>query len=247
MPNRNRNLGPGFERRGVVVPFPIHQVLDYLAGLYLLQVGSHLRGRVATVCYGLGAVIILAAVFSGRPLGGGPLSRTAHRLVDIALIAGVAAAPFLFDLSGDVSNVVRFEGLAVVLFLLVAVAPLRRAVAFGTSRVILWAAAPITPFVPDFHRLPDTTRVLAADGSELAALSGDDGRRQVLELDAIPEPVRRAVLAAEDADFYHHSGVNPLALVRAVAGNALGHTQGGSTITQQLAKLNYTGSSRTVF
>src|SRR2546421_2538064 len=58
---------------------------------------------------------------------------------------------------------------------------------------------------------------------------------------------RRAVLAAEDADFYHHSGVNPLALLRAVAGTALGHTQGGSTITQQLAKLNYTGSSRTLF
>ena len=138
-------------------------------------------------------------------------------------------------------------GALAVVFLLVAVPPFRRAVAFGTSRLILWAAAPITPFVPDFHRFPDTTRVQAADGSELAALSGEDGRRQVLELDAIPKPVRRAVLAAEDADFYHHSGVNPLALVRAVASTAIGHTQGGSTITQQLAKLNYTGSSRTVF
>jgi hypothetical protein len=119
MPERNRNLVPGLERRGVVVPFPIHQVLDYLAGLYLLQVGSHLRGRAATVCYALAAVIILAAVFSGRPLGGGPLSRPAHRLVDMALIAGVAAAPFVFDLAGNVSNVVRFEGLAVLLILIV--------------------------------------------------------------------------------------------------------------------------------
>ncbi|MDQ1566886.1 MAG: penicillin-binding protein [Actinomycetota bacterium] len=138
-------------------------------------------------------------------------------------------------------------GVAAVVFLLVAVPPLRRAVSFGTSRVILWAASPITPFVPDFHRFPDASRVLAADGSELAALSGEDGRRQVIGLDAVPEPVRHAVLAAEDADFYHHSGTNPLALVRAVASSALGHAQGGSTITQQLAKLNYTGSSRTLF
>ena len=138
-------------------------------------------------------------------------------------------------------------GFVAVVFLLVAVPPLRRAVAFGTSRAILWAASPITPFVPDFSRFPDTTQVLAADGSELAALSGEDGRRQVVELDAVPEHVRRAVLAAEDADFYRHSGVNPLSIMRAVVSTALGHTQGGSTITQQLAKLNYTGSRRSVF
>jgi penicillin-binding protein 1A len=138
-------------------------------------------------------------------------------------------------------------GFAVVVTLLVTVAPLRRAAALGTSRVILWLASPITPLVPNFDSLPDTTRVLAADGSELAALSGDNGRRQIIELDAIPEHVRRAVLAAEDADFYDHSGTNPLALLRAVGSTALGRTQGGSTITQQLAKLNYTGSQRSVF
>jgi membrane peptidoglycan carboxypeptidase len=138
-------------------------------------------------------------------------------------------------------------GFAVVVFLLVAVPPFRRAVAFGTSRAILWAASPITPFVPDFSRFAETTKVLAADGSELAALSGEDGRRQVVDLDTVPEHVRHAVLAAEDADFYRHSGVNPLSIVRAVASTALGNTQGGSTITQQLAKLNYTGSRRSIF
>src|SRR5437763_1000341 len=77
-------------------------------------------------------------------------------------------------------------GSALVVFLLVTVAPLRRAAALGTSRIILWVASPITPFVPDFAKLPDTTRLLAADGSELAALSGDDGRRQIVELKDIP-------------------------------------------------------------
>ena len=46
----------------------------------------------------------------------------------------------------------------------------------------MWMASPITPFVPDFGKLPDTTRVLAADGTELAALSGDNGRRQIVDL-----------------------------------------------------------------
>jgi penicillin-binding protein 1A len=137
-------------------------------------------------------------------------------------------------------------GLAVFVVLLVAVPPFRRAVGLGTSRLILWAATPITPFVPDFRKLPDTTHVLAADGSEIASLSGVNGRRQIVELDAVPEHVQRAVLAAEDADFYEHSGVDPLAISRALVKTALGHTQGGSTLTQQLAKLNYTGSQRTV-
>ncbi|HKY75510.1 MAG TPA: transglycosylase domain-containing protein [Acidimicrobiia bacterium] len=138
-------------------------------------------------------------------------------------------------------------GFAVTVILLVAVPPFRRAVALGTSRVILWAASPITPFVPDFRKLPDTTRLLAADGSVLADLSGEDGRRQIVELGVVPEHVQRAVLAAEDAEFFEHSGVNPLAIGRALVRTAFGRTQGGSTITQQLAKLNYTGSQRTVF
>lgn len=117
MPDRRHNAEPLFERRGVVVPYAVHQLLDYLAGLYLLQAGSHLRGRAATVSYVAGAVFLVAAMFSGRPLGGGRLSRSAHRFVDIALIAAVAVAPFVFGLSGTASNVVRFEGLAVLLIL----------------------------------------------------------------------------------------------------------------------------------
>jgi hypothetical protein len=119
MPKRHRSPGPGLERRGVVIPFLIHQLLDYLAGLYLLQMGSHLRGRPASVAYGAGAVFLVAAMFSGKPLGGGRISRRAHRVVDIVLIAGLVATPFVFGLSGTATNVVRFEGLAVLLGLVV--------------------------------------------------------------------------------------------------------------------------------
>src|SRR6266576_57647 len=53
-----------------------------------------------------------------------------------------------------------------------------------------------------------------------------------------PPHVRLAFLAAEDADFYRHHGVNPLSIVRASIANLLHHqvVQGGSTITQQVVK-----------
>jgi hypothetical protein len=101
-----------------VLPFLSHQILEYLAGLYLLQVGAQVGGRAATPCYVLGALMLAAATFSGKPLGGGRLPRSMHRFIDIALIAGVAAAPFLFGFSDNSSAVVRLLGLAVALVLL---------------------------------------------------------------------------------------------------------------------------------
>ena len=106
---------PGRRRRSLVIPFLLHQVLDYLAALYLLQAGTKLEGRAATVCYVAGAVTLLAATLSGRPLGSGPLTRPLHRLVDVGLIAGLVAAPFVFRLTGEAGAVLRLEGLAVAL------------------------------------------------------------------------------------------------------------------------------------
>jgi hypothetical protein len=102
----------------VVLPFFSHQVLEYLASLYLLQVGAQVGGRAAAPCYVLGALMLVAAAFSGKPLGGGRLPRSLHRFVDLALIAGVAAAPFLFGFSENTSALVRVVGLAVALTLL---------------------------------------------------------------------------------------------------------------------------------
>ncbi|HVW31652.1 MAG TPA: hypothetical protein VHL53_03850 [Acidimicrobiia bacterium] len=104
-----------FERRGVVIPFLLHQVFDYLAGLYLIQAGSKSHGRAAALSYGLGAVVIVAAMLSGKPLGGGRLSRKAHRVVDIGLVVVIAVSPFVAGLGGQATTVVRFLGLAVLL------------------------------------------------------------------------------------------------------------------------------------
>ncbi|HVE94376.1 MAG TPA: transglycosylase domain-containing protein, partial [Acidimicrobiales bacterium] len=70
-------------------------------------------------------------------------------------------------------------------------------------------------------------------------------RRPIVKIDQFPEHVRQAVLAAEDKDFYSHGGVDPSGVLRALFRTARGETQGGSTITQQLAKNNYTAGERT--
>ena len=62
----------------------------------------------------------------------------------------------------------------------------------------------------------------------------------------IPAVMKQAIVAAEDERFFNHSGVDPLAMVRALWRDVTGaHLQGGSTITQQYVKNVYTGSQRT--
>ena len=134
-------------------------------------------------------------------------------------------------------------GLFACLVLIAVVAPLRRAVAGVSSRIILAVASPLAPGIQGFEDLPDASKVVARDGADVGLLGTE--QRDPVRLDQLPPHVTRAVLAAEDADFYSHSGVDPSAVFRAMVNSARGQTQGGSTITQQLAKLNYVGSDRT--
>ncbi len=134
-------------------------------------------------------------------------------------------------------------GLLACLLLVALVPPLRRAVANVTSRAILVVASPFAPDIKGFEDLADASRVVARDGADVGLLGLE--QRDPVRLDQLPPHVTQAVLAAEDADFYSHSGVDPSAVFRAMVNNARGESQGGSTITQQLAKLNYVGSNRT--
>jgi penicillin-binding protein 1A len=62
-------------------------------------------------------------------------------------------------------------------------------------------------------------------------------RRLVRPLSEIPPLVRQAFIAVEDANFYHHGGVNLIAMVRAAYHNLISDTlQGASTITQQVVR-----------
>ncbi|MBN3930319.1 penicillin-binding protein [Streptomyces verrucosisporus] len=86
---------------------------------------------------------------------------------------------------------------------------------------------------------------LYSDGTQLAR-DGDINRQNV-ELDAIPESTRHAVLAAEDRDFYHQPAVDVVAMARAGWNMLQGEgKQSGSTITQQYVKNYYLGQEQTL-
>jgi len=86
------------------------------------------------------------------------------------------------------------------------------------------------------YRPPQVTRVLARDGTLLAELYVE--RRTVVTIEHIPKSMKLAVLAAEDADFYDHEGLDYLGMLRALYVNlrSAKARQGGSTITQQVIK-----------
>ncbi|MDP9074330.1 MAG: transglycosylase domain-containing protein, partial [Actinomycetota bacterium] len=91
------------------------------------------------------------------------------------------------------------------------------------------------------------TFIYAADGKQLAALDAGQNRVPV-QLSAVPVVVRDAVLSSEDRNFYHHGGIDPLGVARALVNDlrGKGNLQGGSTITQQYVKQAYLSSQRTL-
>ena len=92
---------------------------------------------------------------------------------------------------------------------------------------------------------PPQITLLASDGTPIAR-SGAIVDRPVKARD-LPEHVTGAFLAIEDRRFYSHWGIDPRSIGRAVWSNLTGGpTQGGSTITQQLAKFTFLTPKRTL-
>ena len=82
-----------------------------------------------------------------------------------------------------------------------------------------------------------TTRLYDVDGRLIATLHAGENR-VAIPLRRMPEDLRKAVLAAEDARFYQHGGVSFRGILRAAWANVTNReiTQGGSTITQQYVR-----------
>lgn len=91
-----------------------------------------------------------------------------------------------------------------------------------------------------------STKIFDCNGDLISELFEEN--RTIAGHEAIPDTVKRAFLAAEDRNFYLHSGFDITGIVRALVVDILsgGIRQGGSTITQQLVKQLYTGGERTV-
>ena len=93
---------------------------------------------------------------------------------------------------------------------------------------------------------PPNIAILADDGA-LLANRGDTGGAAV-HLSELPPYLPKAFIAIEDRRFYSHFGIDPIGILRAVGRDILhrGGTEGGSTLTQQLAKNLFLTQERTI-
>jgi penicillin-binding protein 1A len=105
--------------------------------------------------------------------------------------------------------------------------------------IAYWLVAPRLPSVAvlkDYH-MQVPLQVLTADGKLIATFG--ETRRIPVSIDQVPDMLKHAVLSAEDADFYSHPGIDWRGVMRAgfhVVTSGGNKTQGGSTITQQVAR-----------
>ncbi|MEE9218959.1 MAG: PBP1A family penicillin-binding protein, partial [Acidobacteriota bacterium] len=105
--------------------------------------------------------------------------------------------------------------------------------------------------LPDVRRLQDyqppvITRLYSDTGVLIHQFA--EQRRILVSLADIPESFKNAIVATEDAGFYHHIGISPKSIARAMVRNLMagGVVEGGSTLTQQLAKILFLRPERTL-
>ena len=115
--------------------------------------------------------------------------------------------------------------------------------------VVIWRLEKALPSTQEItqgnYRPPQVTRVLARDGTVLAELFTE--RRTVVDVALLPVHVKLAFIAAEDARFFEHQGLNYLGILRAFVVNFRSgkSRQGASTITQQVVKNTLLDAERT--
>lgn len=86
---------------------------------------------------------------------------------------------------------------------------------------------------------PQMSRLLAADGKTPLATMYDENRRDINKIDDVAPAMRKAIIAAEDHDFYQHNGVDLNGVARAFVNNSQegSYQQGASTLTMQYVRL----------
>jgi penicillin-binding protein 1A len=108
---------------------------------------------------------------------------------------------------------------------------------FGIASGVMFAFVGDLPGLPSLNNYSPsvTTRILGKDNVVVGELATE--RREILTYADIPPVLRQAILSAEDADFFRHSGINVTrTMVTLVKDVVYRRLAGGSTITQQLAR-----------
>src|SRR6185436_16760465 len=123
----------------------------------------------------------------------------------------------------------------------------------GAVAVVILAGIALAvsyPNLPEIDSLTDyrpklPMRVFSADGVLLGEFGEE--RRNFMPIQQIPKVMQDAVLAAEDAKFYQHRGVNYVSVIRAGLANfgEARSAQGASTITMQVARNFYLSTEKT--
>lgn len=114
----------------------------------------------------------------------------------------------------------------------------------GGAAVLLYQRQPDIGALTDY-RPKQPLRIFTADGVEIGQFGTE--RRYLVPIDQIPKRMQDAVLAIEDRRFRDHAGIDVKGVLRALLSNVLnmGRGQGGSTITQQVARNFYLSSRKT--
>src|SRR6201993_393764 len=112
---------------------------------------------------------------------------------------------------------------------------------------VIWAGAHLPPIQSlEIPKRPPTIEIVGLDGSMLAQRGEMAGANVAMK--DLPPYLPKAFIAIEDRRFYSHFGVDPFGILRAAVANLLhrGVSQGGSTLTQQLAKNLFLTQERTM-
>jgi penicillin-binding protein 1A len=113
--------------------------------------------------------------------------------------------------------------------------------------VVIYVGAHLPPIQSlEIPKRPPTIQIVGMDGSMLAQRGEMAGANVALK--DLPPYLPKAFIAIEDRRFYSHFGIDPVGILRALVTNVLhrGVSQGGSTLTQQLAKNLFLTQERTM-
>jgi penicillin-binding protein 1A len=119
--------------------------------------------------------------------------------------------------------------------------------AIAVAGLVIYVGAHLPPIQSlEIPKRPPTIQIVAMDGTVLATRGEQAGTNVALK--DLPPYLPKAFIAIEDRRFYSHYGVDPIGIARAAVTNILhrGVSQGGSTLTQQLAKNLFLTEERTM-